>query len=302
MLELFEERLPAIAAELAAGRTGLSEGVSLYHMLLEGVVFDAGQHALLDELADGALPGVREGVERVERDERWHVGFGLRCLIETRPSAEVLGDLLERAEEAAAAWGGAVPEATCALSARKVAHRLHVAGLITPRADGVTHKASTAPSGCIRSAVAATRARTRASSSGAVRPPAPQTAERTPAMSAAGGADHGQVLRPQGAGQRHLQARGVGVGHQRRERVGREPIQQPAAVLDRRVEQADPDAGGARHARQQLRRERRVRHAPGVRVGAGHHHRALHVGDGFADRPQQGDRVCPRSTHRAGRP
>ncbi|MDA0159971.1 hypothetical protein OM076_06845 [Solirubrobacter ginsenosidimutans] len=134
MLELFEERLPAMATELAAGRTGLSEGVSLYHMLLEGVVFDAGQHALLDELADGTLPGVREGVERVERDERWHVGFGLRCLIETRPSAQVLGELLERAQEAAAVWGGAVPEATCAKSARKVAHRLHVAGLIAPRA------------------------------------------------------------------------------------------------------------------------------------------------------------------------
>src|SRR5215218_1173189 len=29
MLELFEERLPAMAAELAAGRTGLSEGISL---------------------------------------------------------------------------------------------------------------------------------------------------------------------------------------------------------------------------------------------------------------------------------
>ena len=78
-LELFEERLPAMAAELAAGRTGLGQGVSLYHMLLEGVVFDAGQHALLDDLADGALPGVREGIERVERDERWHVGFGLRA-------------------------------------------------------------------------------------------------------------------------------------------------------------------------------------------------------------------------------
>ena len=94
ILELFEERLPAMAAELAAGRTGLGEGVSLYHMLLEGVVFDAGQHALLDDLADGALPGVREGVERVERDERWHVGFGLRCLIETAALAELLDDLL----------------------------------------------------------------------------------------------------------------------------------------------------------------------------------------------------------------
>src|SRR3954466_2269345 len=43
-LELFEERLPATAEDLAARRTGLSEGVSLYHMLLEGVVFDVGQH------------------------------------------------------------------------------------------------------------------------------------------------------------------------------------------------------------------------------------------------------------------
>jgi len=129
-LELFEARLPAMAAELAAGRIGLSEGISLYHMLLEGVVFDAGQSALLHDLADGALPGVREGVERVERDERWHVGFGLRCLIETEPSTDVVDELLQRAGEAAAAWGDAVPAATRERSARKVAHRLHVAHLI----------------------------------------------------------------------------------------------------------------------------------------------------------------------------
>ena len=129
-LELFEERLPAMAAELAAGRTGLGEGISLYHMLLEGVVFDAGQQALLDDLADGALPGVREGVERVERDERWHVGFGLRVLIETEPPPDIIDDLLRRAGEVAAAWGDTVPAATRERSARKVAHRLHVAQLI----------------------------------------------------------------------------------------------------------------------------------------------------------------------------
>jgi ribonucleoside-diphosphate reductase beta chain len=129
-LELFEERLPAMAAELAAARTGLSEGVALYHMLLEGVVFDAGQYALLDDLADGALPGVRDGIERVERDERWHVGFGLRCLIETQPSTDFLDDLLERAGEAAEAWGDAVPAAMREHSARKVPHRLHAAQLI----------------------------------------------------------------------------------------------------------------------------------------------------------------------------
>ena len=130
MLELFEERLPAMAAEIAAGRKGLSEGVSLYHMLLEGVVFDAGQHTLLDDLADGALPGVYEGVRRVELDERWHIGFGLRCLIETQPSRELLEDLLARAEEAAETWGDAVPAAMRRECAQKVAHRLHVAGLI----------------------------------------------------------------------------------------------------------------------------------------------------------------------------
>jgi ribonucleoside-diphosphate reductase beta chain len=133
-VELFEQRLPAVSADLAAGHIGLAEGLSLYHMLLEGVVFDAGQQALLDELADGALPGVRAGLEHVIADERWHVGFGLRCLIETRPSEDVLANLLDRAGEAAAAWGDAVPAATREASARKVAHRLHVSKLAETQA------------------------------------------------------------------------------------------------------------------------------------------------------------------------
>jgi ribonucleoside-diphosphate reductase beta chain len=111
----------------------LGEGVSLYHMLLEGVVFDAGQAALIEELDDGVLPGVREGIERVERDERWHVGFGLRCLVESQPSAELLDHLVARAEEVGEAWGDAVPAATREKSARKVIHRLHAAGLISAR-------------------------------------------------------------------------------------------------------------------------------------------------------------------------
>jgi ribonucleoside-diphosphate reductase beta chain len=134
ILELFEEQLPTIAAELAAGQTGLSEGVSLYHMLLEGVVFNAGTHALLDDLADGALPGVREGVERIERDERWHVGFGLRCLIESQPSQGLIDDLVARAGAAAAAWGDAVPAAIRERSADTCAHRLHVSGFTETRA------------------------------------------------------------------------------------------------------------------------------------------------------------------------
>ena len=134
MLDLFENQLPALAADLAAGETTLADGISLYHMLLEGVVFDAGQHALLDDLADGALPGVCAGIERVERDERWHVGFGLRCLIETQPSHDQIAGLLSRAQDVGAVWGDAVSEEDRARSARKVAHRLFAARLIQPRA------------------------------------------------------------------------------------------------------------------------------------------------------------------------
>jgi ribonucleoside-diphosphate reductase beta chain len=134
ILELFEEQLPTMAAGLAAGQTGLGEGVSLYHMLIEGVVFNAGTQALLDDLADGALPGVREGVERIERDERWHVGFGLRCLMESQPSQERIDDLVARAGAAAAAWGDAVPADIRERSARTCAHRLHVSGFTETRA------------------------------------------------------------------------------------------------------------------------------------------------------------------------
>jgi ribonucleoside-diphosphate reductase beta chain len=127
-LELFEVRLPAMAAGLAAGQARIEDGVALYHMVLEGAVFTAGQRALLDELEDGALPGVREGVERVERDERWHVGFGLRCLYQAQAS-DVLDDLLDRAAEAVAAWGEAVAPETREYAVDLCRRRLSVAGL-----------------------------------------------------------------------------------------------------------------------------------------------------------------------------
>jgi ribonucleoside-diphosphate reductase beta chain len=129
VLELFEVRLPATAAELAAGRTTLENGVSLYHMLLEGIVFAAGQRALLEDLEDGALPGVREGVRRVDLDERWHIGFGLRCLIDAKPSPELINALLAEAADASGVWGDAVPFEARRHVLRMCARRLAVAGL-----------------------------------------------------------------------------------------------------------------------------------------------------------------------------
>jgi ribonucleoside-diphosphate reductase beta chain len=110
MVELFENQLPAMSAEMAEGEIGLTEGLALYHMTLEGMVLSAGQRALLEDLSDGAMPGVRKGVYHVELDERWHIGFGLRLLIDAKPSAELLDAIMARAEEAAAAWGDALPD------------------------------------------------------------------------------------------------------------------------------------------------------------------------------------------------
>src|SRR3954463_16597113 len=110
IVHLFEEELPAMSADMAEGRIGLDDGIALYHMTLEGMVLAAGPRALLTDLEDGALPGVRKGVYHVELDERWHIGFGLRCLIDAKPSRELIDAILGRAEECAAAWGDAIPE------------------------------------------------------------------------------------------------------------------------------------------------------------------------------------------------
>jgi ribonucleoside-diphosphate reductase beta chain len=110
IITLFEEQLPAMAAAIEAGDADINDGMSLYHMTLEGMVLSAGQHALLDDLDDGVMPGVRQGVYHVELDERWHIGFGLRCLIDYDPPQETLDAIMDRAEEAAAAWGDVLPD------------------------------------------------------------------------------------------------------------------------------------------------------------------------------------------------
>jgi ribonucleoside-diphosphate reductase beta chain len=110
IVDLFQEQLPAMSAAMEEGRADLSDGMALYHMTLEGMVLSAGQRALLEDLDDGAMPGVREGVYHVELDERWHIGFGLRCLIDRKPSPELIDGIMEQAEACSAAWGDALPD------------------------------------------------------------------------------------------------------------------------------------------------------------------------------------------------
>ena len=130
ILELFEERLPALSAEMAAGNAKLEQGVALYHMLLEGIVLTSGQQAILQELEDDALPGVKKGVEKVELDERWHIGFGLRCLVQIKPSDETLEELVAQADEAAQAWGDVIPDDIRERLKPMTLRRLHAAHLL----------------------------------------------------------------------------------------------------------------------------------------------------------------------------
>ena len=76
---------------------------------------------------------MREGVERVELDERWHVGFGVRCLAEARPSPELVEDLMARAQEASEVWGDLVPSPTRKYVVDMCHRRLSAAGLLEAR-------------------------------------------------------------------------------------------------------------------------------------------------------------------------
>ena len=78
---LFAQLLPAAADAVAADADTLPRAVALYHLVLEGVVFSAGQDLLIWLLTDaGTLPATLEGARRVQADERWHIGLGVQCL------------------------------------------------------------------------------------------------------------------------------------------------------------------------------------------------------------------------------
>jgi ribonucleoside-diphosphate reductase beta chain len=142
LLELFERRLPEMARALAGDSVQLGQAVGLYHMVLEGIALAAGQRALLAELEDGALPGVREGVERVERDERWHVGFGLRCLLDLRPEPALVERIFWEGGRAIGVWGEAVGVDITTRIAAMHRRRLAAVGLVPATAGRAQAPAS----------------------------------------------------------------------------------------------------------------------------------------------------------------
>jgi ribonucleoside-diphosphate reductase beta chain len=84
--ELFDEMLKTRVDRLAAAPDDvetLVEAVTLYHMVIEGMLALTGQHFIIEynEQA-GTLPAFVEGFNKVARDEHRHVAFGARFLRE----------------------------------------------------------------------------------------------------------------------------------------------------------------------------------------------------------------------------
>jgi ribonucleoside-diphosphate reductase beta chain len=131
LVDLFEQRLPATAQRLADDHGSLTAAVGLYHMVLEGVVLLAGQNAMLDTLESLSvpMPGLRQGMELVLRDERWHIGFGSRVI----QSADLVGDeveeILRNGEEAAKAWGELTSAEAIAKATQQHQRRLRSVGI-----------------------------------------------------------------------------------------------------------------------------------------------------------------------------
>jgi hypothetical protein len=95
------ERLDRMADELRQDRSKpkLAQAITLYHLVIEASLAQPGQHFIEEGLTRrGLLPGFREGVGNVARDEQRHIAFGVKMiadLIREDPECEpAIADLL----------------------------------------------------------------------------------------------------------------------------------------------------------------------------------------------------------------
>jgi ribonucleoside-diphosphate reductase beta chain len=84
--QLFDEMLKSRVDGLARRPEDLEllvEAITLYHMVIEGMLALTGQHFILQYNTEvGTLPGFCEGFNKIARDEHRHVAFGARFLRE----------------------------------------------------------------------------------------------------------------------------------------------------------------------------------------------------------------------------
>jgi ribonucleoside-diphosphate reductase beta chain len=152
--ELFDDMLHRRVDRLAAEPEDLEtlvEAITIYHMVLEGMLALTGQHFIIDyNERMGTLPGFVDGFTKVARDEHRHVAFGARFLRDMARRDPRFGEAIQRVlvEVAPAADGvlrpswvaagdedvvilGASVTETRAFALKALARRLKVIGLAT---------------------------------------------------------------------------------------------------------------------------------------------------------------------------
>jgi ribonucleoside-diphosphate reductase beta chain len=149
---LFDEMLKSKVDRLAAApddTEALVEAITLYHMVIEGMLALTGQHFIIDyNERMGTLPGFVEGFSNVARDEHRHIAFGVRfltdCVNEDERYRDVIQKMLEQSlpvadkvidppwpeEEDNTELFGATREETHAFAAQALTRRLKVIGLV----------------------------------------------------------------------------------------------------------------------------------------------------------------------------
>jgi ribonucleoside-diphosphate reductase beta chain len=109
--DLFDDMLKRRVDKLAREPEDLEtlvEAVTLYHMVIEGMLALTGQHFIISYNEEqGVLPGFVEGFNNIARDEHRHVAFGARFLREMAQTDSRYADAIQRVlvESAPAADG-----------------------------------------------------------------------------------------------------------------------------------------------------------------------------------------------------
>jgi ribonucleoside-diphosphate reductase beta chain len=97
---LFDDMLSSRVDRLAREPEDLEtlvEAITLYHMVIEGMLALTGQHFIISYNEEaGTLPGFVEGFNNVARDEHRHVAFGARFLREMAERDPRYSDAIQR--------------------------------------------------------------------------------------------------------------------------------------------------------------------------------------------------------------
>ena len=101
--EMLKQRTDRLSAE-PEDTEALVEAVTLYHMVIEGMLALTGQHFIMDyNEREGTLPAFVEGFQNVARDEHRHVAFGSVFLREKAREDDRYKQAIQRTLEEVAA-------------------------------------------------------------------------------------------------------------------------------------------------------------------------------------------------------